>query len=338
MPVWDKELFIELQETVQIVPPKAGLAPGLDKYFKDGVITQPVIRRKSVVANNWAHLNMARAERPIAKMDMQMVQRDCFFCKGKEDKTPGCVETKGDYVRIGTETDWKLRAFPNLYPWLIGHLNIVECAEHKVSIAQLDDSEEVVAWQAAAKIVKDLEKKKVYPMVFRNHGWGASVSHYHWQVGALPYIPNSVNEELVRAKQFYRKYKTNIFDALMQSEKSFNTRVIDENDNAMVLAAYAPRAAVELWVVSKLPVSSLAKLKKPELEQMAVILDKTLKKMFDRAGIDTMNIIVHQMPGQNKYYRLHIEIMPFKHLAGAERGFGEYAIEVVPEKAAELLK
>ncbi len=333
---WDKDLFIELNETMEILPPKAGIPPGLDKYYREGVLYQPLIRRKNVLTNDWTHLNIARAERPIAKMDLQMVQKECLFCHGKEDKTPGCVSTHGDYIRIGNE-NWTLRAFPNLYPWLIEHLNVVETNEHKTSISQMSDAEEVLAWSAISKIVKDLEKRKVYPMVFRNHGWGASISHYHWQVGAVPYIPNRVQEEFVRAKKFYRKWKTNIFDALINSEKENKLRWITEDETSAVVSTYAPRTAFEVWIISKLPVSSLSKFKKPQLDSLAIQLDKILKKLYERAWIDTMNIIVHQLP-RNKYYRLHIEIMPFKHLAGAERGFGEFAIEITPEKVAEILK
>lgn len=336
---WDKDLFVELKETLQILPPKAGLPPGLDKYYKDGVLYQPLVRRKNCLTNDWAHMNMARAERPIAQMNLTMEQKDCSFCAGKEDKTPGWVETGGDYIRIG-DNPWKLRSFPNLYPWLINHLNIVESPEHKTSFSQLNDEEELQAWKVAAKITKEIEKQGVMPTLFRNHGWGASIAHYHWQVGGLPYIPNKVQEELTTAKKFYKQWKTNIFDALIQSEKAYGVRWIDEDEYTAVVATYAPRTAFEVWLISKVPVTTLAKCSKEQIESLCTKLNTVLRKLLAGPKIDTMNIIAHQLPKTkyNKYYRLHLEIMPFKHLAGAERGFGEYAIEVTPEKVAEMLK
>ncbi|MFA4874073.1 MAG: hypothetical protein WC956_02120 [bacterium] len=335
---WEKDLFVELKETMRILPPKAGLPPGLDGYFKEGVLHQPLIRRKCCLTNDWAHLNMARAERPMAKMNLKMEQKECIFCRGKEDKTPRWVETGGDYIRIG-DTDWSLRAFPNLYPWMINHLNIVECSDHKESFSQLDDTEELQAWNVAAKITTDIERQGVYPMLFRNHGWGSSIAHYHWQIGGLPYMPNRIQEELNTAKEFYHKWDINIFDALLKSEKANGTRWIDEDEHTAVIAAFAPRTAFEVWLVCKRPITTLSACTTDEIKSLCTMLNSVLRKLHAGPGIDTMNIVFHQLPAQDNtpYYRLHIEIMPFKHLAGAERGFGEYAIEVLPERAAELL-
>lgn len=336
---WEKELFVELRETVTILPPKAGIPKGLEKYLNDGILHQPLIRRKSPLTNNWAHMNMARAERPFGSTGFEMQQMDCIFCKGKEDKTPGCVKTGGDYIRIGNPS-WKLRAFPNLYPWMINHLNIVQSPDHKISFSQLDDEEELKAWTVAAKITAEIEQKGNFPMLFRNHGWGSSIAHFHWQVGALPYIPNHIREEMEIAKEFRKRWDTNIFDAMIQAEREKGERWIDEDEHTAVIAAYAPRTAFETWLVLKEPVTSLAQCSEQQLFSLSTKLNYVLRKLCAQHKIDTMNIIFHQLPskGHNSYYRLHIEVMPFKHMGGAERGFGEFAIEVTPEKTAEFLR
>lgn len=337
---WNADLFVELKETLEILPPKAGIPPGLEKYLRDGVLYQPLIRRKCQLTNNWAHMNMARAERPMARMALKMEQGDCLFCRGKEDKTPGWVETGGDYIRVGGE-QWTLRAFPNLYPWLIEHLNIVETGEHKTSLAQLSDDEEIKAWGVAAKITSDIERKKAIPMLFRNHGWGASIAHYHWQIGALPYIPNRIHEELTTAQAFRKKWNVNLFDAIIQSEQKLGDRIIDEDEHTIAISAYAPRTACETWLICKQPVTSLAQCSDVQVASLCTQLNGILKRMNDACGIDTLNVIFHQLPATISGagdFRLHIEIMPFKHLGGAERGFSEWAIEVTPEKAAEMLR
>ncbi len=336
---WEKQLFVERHETVTILPPKGGLPKGLDKYLNDGILYQPVIRRKSCLTNAWTHINMARAERPMGSTALEMKHADCIFCKGNEDKTPGCVKTGGDYIRIG-DPSWTLRAFPNLYPWLINHLNIVESADHKISFAELDDKEEQEAWSVAAKIVGEIEQQGSFPMVFRNHGWGSSIAHFHWQVGALPHIPNHVQEEMTLAKEFHERWDINIFDALIEAERAKGARWIDEDEHTAVIAAYAPRAAFETWLICKDPITSVSQCSGQQLKSLCTKLNSVLQRLFLSHNIDTMNIIFHQLPPkeQYSYYRLHIEIMPFKHLGGAERGFGEYAIEVTPEKAAEFLR
>jgi UDPglucose--hexose-1-phosphate uridylyltransferase len=336
---WEQDLFVERTETLEILPPKAGLPPGLDKYLTDGVLHQPLVRRKCPITGDWAHMNMARAERPMARMNLKMEQGDCLFCRGKEDKTPGWVSTGGDYLREGGD-EWTLRAFPNLYPWLIQHLNIVETATHKTSLAELDDAEELHAWKAAARITADLEKQRVYPMVFRNHGFGSSIAHYHWQAGALPYMPNRILEETTRTQQFAKQWDTSIFDALITAERRNGKRWIAEDEHTAVVAAYAPRTAFETWLIVKDRVTSLAQCSDAQLSSLCTQLDNVLRKLNADAGVDTMNIIFHQLPAweQADGFRLHLEIMPFKHLGGAERGFGEYAIEVLPERAADILR
>jgi hypothetical protein len=79
MQEWDKELFVELHETLTILPPLCGIPKGLDKYFKDGKLYQPVIRRKNYITNEWSHFNIACAEPPIAKMDLKMDRKECIF-------------------------------------------------------------------------------------------------------------------------------------------------------------------------------------------------------------------------------------------------------------------
>lgn len=340
---WHNDLYIELNETMEVLPPASGIPQGLDKYFQNGKLCQPVVRRKNFLTNEWTHLNMARADRPIAKMDLKMEQKECLFCPENEDKTPRHVKTGGDYIRITDEKgNWKTRVFPNLYPWMIEHMNIVETPIHKVSLAELNLEEEILALTAAQKIVSELEEKKTYPVVFRNQGWGASISHYHWQIGALPYLPNRLKEELQIANNFYEKYKTNIFDAIILSETEKPVRVINNTAEILVLSPFAPRTAFEVWLIWKKKVTSISQLSNDELEDTALVLYEILKRMYDRVQLDTMNIILHQIPlfepNVKDTYRLHIEIMPHKFLAGAEKGFLEFAIEVTPERAAEILR
>ena len=342
MQKWDNELFVEKHETLVILPPLSGIPKGLEKYLKDGKLYQPVIRRKNYITNEFSHFNIARAERPIAKMDLKMEQKECMFCPENENKTPRHVKTNTDYIRIMDNNGWKVRVFTNLFPWMIEHMNIVETPKHKVSLAELDLEEEILALTTAQEMIKELEKNKVYPILFRNQGWGASISHYHWQIGALPYLPNRLKEELTIATEFYKKYNTNIFDAIIISEKEKSIRIISDTEKILVLSPFAPRTAFEVWLIFKTKVTSLSQLTKEEIKLLAEQLYCVLKKLYDKVQIDTLNIIFHQIPLYDveieNLYRLHIEIMPHKFLAGAEKGFLEFAIEITPEHAAKLLR
>nr|MBP7461212.1 hypothetical protein [Candidatus Delongbacteria bacterium] len=87
----------------------------------------------------------------------------------------------------------------------------------------------------------------------------------------------------------------------------------------------------------KFQLDSLSQASPSQLDSLSFHLVETLKLLYAKAGTDTMNIIVHQLTG-HPHYRLHIEIMPHKFYAGAELGFREYAVELTPEKMAEMIR
>jgi galactose-1-phosphate uridylyltransferase len=86
------------------------------------------------------------------------------------------------------------------------------------------------------------------------------------------------------------------------------------------------------------PVASLAACAEDQIRSLAGTLVRTLKALYEATQIDCLTVVCHQVPETSNElsmsYRLHFEICPFKHWAGAERGLGEFAIEIVPERTA----
>ena len=362
---WDEDLFVEISDVEVILPPESGVPAALSAYQREGRLEQPVKRRKDYLTDTWCHINIARAERPWTVPSLHFeAGKTCFFCPGFEDHTPRAVSTGGDRLRMG-EGSWHTRVFPNLYPWLMEHSNIVETPEHKTSLADIDAEEEANALTAAADFCREMEAEGRVPVLFRNHGWGASLSHFHWQVGALPRIPSHIREELDGCSQFSQKWQANVFDAIIESERARGERWIAEDEFSAVIAPFAPRTNYEVWIIAKEPVSSLAACSGDQIRSLARTLTRTLKVLYKVTQIDCLTVVCHQVPeawnasarhvlsssaelvlskvegltvnsveGISTGYRLHFEVCPFKHWAGAERGLGEFAIEVIPEKTA----
>ena len=67
------------------------------------------------------------------------------------------------------------------------------------------------------------------------------------------------------------------------------------------------------------------------------MITRLLRVLYHRLNIDSLCLVCHQVFGEPDY-RLHLEVLPYKHWAGAERGFEEYAVEVMPEQAASFLR
>ncbi len=339
MKPWDQELFKEVRSELAIVGPAAGIPEAL-KEFEDeqGIIHQPVFRRASYLMNHWTHINLARSKRVMHVKEPSMENPGhCFFCKGGEDQTPRHAATHGDFLRIPDSPDWQLRCFNNLFPWMEEHLNIVETPQHKISLKDMVFDEELMVFKTASKVIQDVEERNLYPLFFRNQGYGASISHYHWQIGALPEMPALIREELTKAEQFFARYQVNLFDAIIQSELEKNERIVLDHTDYAVMMTYAPRTRFETLIIPKFQLGSLSEASDVQLRSITSALYETLRLLFREMGIDTMNIIVHQLKG-NPNYRFHIEIMPHKFYAGAELGFREFAVEVTPENAALELK
>lgn len=334
---WADDLFQELETDAVVLPPQAGIPSALQQFQSGERISQPVRRRKDYLTDTWCHLNLARASRPFAAP--QLAHSDnpfCTFCPGNENTTPQDIETGGDTVRIG-DTHWNLRAFPNLYPWLTHHGNVVESSQHKVSLKDIDEEEQVRALRTIRDICRKFEEAGLYPMVFKNQGWGASTAHTHWQYGALPYLPKRLAHERASAKAFSKKWRSNVYDAIILSERTLGERFITENDNVCSIVPFAPRTNYEVWLIVKEEVSSMAEASEGAIASLANTLARLFRVLYERLNIDSLCAVCHQVR-QDPDYRLHMEILPYKHWAGAERGFEEYVVEVTPEDAAAFFR
>ena len=334
---WYEDLFQEIRSSAAVLPPLGGTPSALRQFENKGQLLQPVYRRKDYLTDTWCHLNLARASRPFAAPQLTRSEEMlCFFCPGNEHSTPRDVRTGADTISIGEPT-WKLRAFPNLYPWLAGHGNVVESCDHKVNLKDIQEEDQVAALTTIRDICVSLEAEGLYPLVFKNQGWGASTAHTHWQYGALPYLPKRLAHELTTATGFAKKWSKNIFDAIAEAEKQKGERFVTEDNCTVCIVPYAPRSNYEAWLILKSPASSLSSAGDKEIRSLAGMLTRLLRVLYHELNIDSLCLVCHQIR-EEADYRLHLEVLPYKHWAGAERGFEEYAVEVTPEQAAAFLQ
>jgi galactose-1-phosphate uridylyltransferase len=90
--------------------------------------------------------------------------------------------------------------------------------------------------------------------IFKNRGnrAGASMTHSHSQIMALPIIVHNIEDELRGAEDYYSKHSRCIFCDVVSHETSTNTaRLIDQNEHFVTLAPYAPRFPYETWLIPK---------------------------------------------------------------------------------------
>lgn len=325
--------------------------------------------RQDPITRRWVIIATERAARPtdFIHTDHEVNDRDrCPFCEGREDRTPPEIYAARPDGSWGNGPGWLVRVVSNKYPALriegdttrtnvgmftrmdgIGaHEVIIETTDHDTHLALLPPERIAEVIRAYYHRYEDLHRdpRFEYLLLFRNHGRaaGASLSHPHSQLIALPMVPKRITEELEAAEAYYLKQGNCIYCDFVHQEVAAQDRVVYENERFVALSPYAARFPFETWVLPRRHMASFGGLSPDELPAMADVLKAALLKLSICVNNPPYNFIVHTAPyayPRSPAYHWHIEIMPrLTHTAGFEWGSGFYINPVVPEDAARFLR
>lgn len=299
----------------------------------------------------------------------------CPFCYGNEDKTAGEIYVVRP-VGAPNTPGWKVRVIPNKYPALRieGELNsrahglydvmngigahevIIETPDHNRGLAELSPAEiaEVLrAWRARfLDLRRDVRFR--YLVLFKNHGVraGATLSHSHSQLIAVPLIPPVAATELRIAREHFENKERCIFCDLIDFELHSGDRVVREFGNYVILTPYASSLPFELRLYPKRHAHDFALLGDGDLDELAVAMKDMLGRLKSVLRDPPYNFILHTAPprqprlGKPDYwssieydYHWHIELVPrLTPIAGFEWGTGFYINPTSPEDAAAFLR
>jgi UDPglucose--hexose-1-phosphate uridylyltransferase len=299
----------------------------------------------------------------------------CPFCYGNEDKTPGeifAIRSSGQPNTPG----WQVRVIPNKYPVLrvegmlnnrgyglydvmngIGaHEVIVETPDHNRGLDDLTHAEITNVLIAYRSRYLDLRKdmRFRYLVLFKNHGTraGASLSHAHSQLIAVPLTPPVAMTELKICRDYFTNKERCIFCDLINFELASGDRVVKEFANYVILTPYASCFPFELRLYPKRHSHDFALMGDGELRELAVAMKEMLSRLKMVLKDPPYNFIFHTAPprqsrlgkpdywGSIEYdYHWHIELVPrLTQIAGFEWGTGFYINPTSPEDAAVFLR
>jgi UDPglucose--hexose-1-phosphate uridylyltransferase len=326
--------------------------------------------RKDPITGTWVIISEERKKRPkyyqiVVDKDIS-IPENCPFCPGNEAMTPHETFALRPGRSQANGPGWDLRVVPNKFPALriegelrksgeglydkmngIGaHEVIIETPRHQHTWFDGDTPVVRNTLLAAKNRVIDLKKdiRFKYIMVFKNFGptAGASLSHSHSQLIALPVVPLRVQEEIDGARAHYERKERCIFCDIIQYESEADTRLLMENEDFIVLAPYAPRFSFELAVYPKRHNPEFETLADKELDSLSWILSETLGRAGRLLDRPDYNLIIHNAPCRNSvgdFYHWHIEFMPvLTRVAGFEWGTGFYINPISPEESVQSLK
>lgn len=304
--------------------------------------------------------NLDNKKEPTPK---EITDERCPFDIGKEEFTPN------EITRITQNGTWQCRVVPNLYNALSvdtvpkskrdtffekhsgfgAHEIVIETPIHDKQIWNYNFNDFVNYFTIIQKRVCELKNdtRLSYISVFKNQGSeaGASMSHSHSQIMALPFLPKKIKDEIEHKKNYYKKHKRALLDDLVYEELSYGKNIIAQNLEFVLYCPYASGFPFEVKIVPKKKFSSLSEFNKTDISALSDILKEFFSKFYNALGEVSFNMIINNAPYEEynentkEYYRFNIEIKPriYKH-AGFELD-SEITVNVVmPENAATIYK
>lgn len=301
--------------------------------------------------------------RPIRTRSRPTDTGSCPFCPGHEAATPDEV------FRIpgGSRTAWAVRVISNKYPALgatgqlerretgslfremdgVGiHEVIIETPIHDQSLPLMTDPEVadvLTAYQARYRSLQNDPRLK-YIIVFKNHGEaaGTSLVHPHSQLVATPVPPMLLRRKYEVAVSHHDDTGRCLYCDVMDEERKARSRVVMETDRFLVFHPFASRVAFETWIMPKRHQPSFGQVSGEDLRELAPVLRRTLRTLYDRLGDPDFNYIIHSAPTEDEnkdYYLWHIQILPrLTTIAGFELGSGIYVSTMQPEDSAAVIR
>ncbi|KAB5512160.1 hypothetical protein DKX38_029188 [Salix brachista] len=177
--------------------------------------------------------------------------------------------------------------------------------------------------------------------VFKNHGAsaGASMSHSHSQLLALPIIPSAVSARFEGMNEYFKKT-----GKCSLCEVQAKELLIDESTHFISIVPFAATYPFEMWIIPRAHSSHFHEFDCDKMVELGGLLKLMLRKMSLQLNNPPFNFMIQTSPLQVKeselsYAHWFLQIVPqLSGAGGFEMGSGCYINPVFPEDAAKVLR
>jgi UDPglucose--hexose-1-phosphate uridylyltransferase len=333
--------------------------------------------RRSEIRGEWVAIAAGRAQRPMVVEPTEPLASDrgadaCPFCAGNESMTPPEICRVG-----GSDGAWRVRVVPNRFPVLAGcegghrllpsgllqcregsgaHEVVIETPDHRMQLADLPEGQiEAVLETIAVRTQALMESPEHhYVLAFKNHGRGAgaSLSHSHSQILAMPVVPEAVRRMLSTASAYYESERRCVFCDTLAEELRAESRVIEEADGFLTLAPYDSRIPFEIAIYPLEHACDFTSISGAARRGLARTLKRTLGRLRRACGNVPYILVLQTAPNPRsssdesagretlaRAYHWRFELLPrTTRLGGVEWGTGIHINTAPPEEAAWALR
>jgi len=226
--------------------------------------------------------------------------------------------------------------YPVVNPETSAHEIVVDTDRHDEAFVEFTVVHMALSLQVIAMRVKALKEKKQhkYIAVFKNDGAGsgASIPHSHWQIIAMPFVPEKQAVIRKNAGKYFKAHGKSYIESIYGKRRN----IVWENEAAF---AYMPEASLYDYTVHIAPkrqIGTLEGLNIQETEGMAAVLKAVLFGLGMELGRFPFNICFQQ--GAYASGHFYMEIVPrLGGFAGMEIGSGVYVNGRLPESCSPIL-
>lgn len=283
------------------------------------------------------------------------------FAEGHEDRTPPEVDADRPDGSAPDGPGWRTRVVPNRYPLVApdaanpapeaqtdlfgaapatgAHEVIIQSPKPIVSLSQLtaDEVEGVVAmWQRRLRAHQDAPARHL--ILNERPRAGASQPHSHAQLLTFPVVPAELARERERAAAYtLQTMGADLTADLLQEEVRRRERIVAIDDDVVLLAPWASRAAYHLTI---LPRRAALRFEDEPAGIGGRMLHLALTRLAERFGAPPpVNGWVRTAVQGAERTSWRIELLPaLEQRGGVELGAGIDVCTVPPEQAAAELR
>eukprot|EP00418_Pyrodinium_bahamense_P028658 CAMPEP_0179137932 /NCGR_PEP_ID=MMETSP0796-20121207/65836_1 /TAXON_ID=73915 /ORGANISM="Pyrodinium bahamense, Strain pbaha01" /LENGTH=300 /DNA_ID=CAMNT_0020837161 /DNA_START=21 /DNA_END=923 /DNA_ORIENTATION=+ len=178
---------------------------------------------------------------------------------------------------------------------------VVETPLHNVCIALSEETHVALALQAVVLRGKELmsEQGVRYVTVFKQHKCG-SLMHAHWQIITTPFVPSSVEAQLIRAARLQGRFGMCVacrvlVGAPLDTGLS-RERLVCASDHFVVSVPYACRERFRLYLAPRRHCPDFFDITNEELRDLAGMLKRVLKLYYWKLNDPPFNLALWTRP------------------------------------------
>ncbi|MEZ5385883.1 MAG: galactose-1-phosphate uridylyltransferase [Prosthecobacter sp.] len=288
-------------------------------------------------------------------------RKDCPFCLGNEHLTPPEI-TRVD----APDGSWNVRVFSNKYPAFVtaddlkrrkqglfrsmvaagAHEVLVEHPRHDRDMGDMEPSHLALLLRTYRERYTVLRSNPLVEsiVIFKNHGKsaGSSLEHSHSQIIAAPVISSQVWNRLQEARRYHELNGGCLYCTVVKEEHDDGERIVESSPSFAAFMPYASLSPFHTWVFPLKHQPSFDQLSDTDIDELAVLLGRLLRRLKVAAGDPDFNISIRSAPvGEmsSNCFHWYLSLVPrLIQLAGFELGSGTYINSMRPEICAERFR